>query len=215
MELIYGTANEAKLATMCKCATDCALEIIGLDTIPAIRDVQIEEGGADPLENAIIKAKAFYQALGRPVFSCDSGLFCENLPAELQPGVHVRRVNEKTMTDAEMVAYYSGLAKEYGMLKARYQNAICLIMDDEHLYASMDASFSSKNFGIVDTPHPNYAKGFPLDCLSVRLSDGTYYLDDEHSAPEDESETKDIAFGEVEKRAIIYLEKCIAEYQAL
>lgn len=33
------------------------------------------ENGTTPLENARCKASAYYKAFGRPVFSCDSGLY--------------------------------------------------------------------------------------------------------------------------------------------
>lgn len=47
-----------------------------------------------------------------PVFSCDSGLYFDNVPDEIQPGVHVRTINGKYLSDEEMLAYYTGLGKE-------------------------------------------------------------------------------------------------------
>mgnify|MGYP002225500190 CR=1 FL=1 len=68
---------------------------------------------------------AYYEAFQIPVFSCDSGLYFDNVPDEVQPGVHVRNVNGKCLSDDEMIDYYSGLVKAYGNLVARYRNAIC------------------------------------------------------------------------------------------
>ena len=101
------------------------------------------ETGSTPLENARIKALAYYRAFDMPVFSCDSGLYFDNVPDELQPGVHVRNVNGKCLSDDEMVEYYSGLAKKYGNLTARYRNAICFVQDEEHIYESMAPSMAS------------------------------------------------------------------------
>lgn len=40
-----------------------------------------------------------------PVFASDSGLYIEGIEAERQPGVHVRRVGGKELTDEEMIDY--------------------------------------------------------------------------------------------------------------
>lgn len=175
MKILYGTGNEAKLRAMKKYIEGLDIELISLSDIDApIPD--IEESGATPLENATIKAKAYYKAFGIPVFSCDSGLFFENLN-EFSPGVHVRNVNGKHLSDDEMIEYYSGLAKKYGDIVAQYQNAICLVLDDEHIYTDMSEDLHGGRFIITDVPHPKRREGFPLDCLSKNISDGTYCND--------------------------------------
>lgn len=137
------------------------------------------ESGNSPLENARIKALAYYQFYGIPVFSCDSGLYFDNVPDEIQPGVHVRNVGGKTLTDEEMTAYYSGLAGKYGTLTARYRNAVCLVLSENNIVESMDDSLSGNPFYIVSKPHEDGVRvaGFPLDCLSVHIPTGKYYYD--------------------------------------
>ena len=176
MRLIYGTTNPAKLDAMRRALAGFPAEIIGLGELSDMPENAFDESGNNPLENAVIKAKAYYNVLRQPVFSCDSGLYCDNLPDELQPGAHVRRAKGKTLSDEEMIAYYGGLAVRDGMLHARYRNAICLVMDESHIYQSMAETLASMPFGIVEKPCPGHAKGFPLDSLSVRLTDGRYYL---------------------------------------
>ena len=44
----------------------------------------------------------------------DNNLFIEELPDEMQPKTHVRKVNGKELTDDEMIVYYTNLVKEYG-----------------------------------------------------------------------------------------------------
>ena len=129
------------------------------------------------MENARIKAWAYYEAFHRPVFSCDSGLYFEGLPQEIQPGIHVRRVGGKELTDSEMTEYYSGLAKQYGDITARYKNAVCLVWDREHSYESMEESLSGEPFLLTAIPHPKRQKGFPLDCLTKNIVTGAYYYD--------------------------------------
>ncbi len=96
---------------------------------------EVDESGNNPLENAKIKALAYYQALHEqtdfdyPLFSCDSGLYIDGLIEKEQPGVHVKRVDSKNLTAEEMIAYYSSLAGRLGgKATARYKNAICLVL---------------------------------------------------------------------------------------
>lgn len=137
----------------------------------------VPETGKNPLENARIKAHAYYEAYKMPVFSCDSGLYFDEVPEELQPGVHVRRINGRTLSDDEMIAYYAALAARFGSLTAQYRNAICLVMDETHCYERMDASIAGRKFRLVSEPHPQRTPGFPLDNLSVEIESGRYYYD--------------------------------------
>ena len=177
MKLLYGTGNPAKLEAM-----KARLKILGIELI-GLRDLKREipdimEDGKTPLENARKKALGYYHAYHMPVFSCDSGLYIDELPQNLQQGVHVRIKNGKRLSDDEMAAYYSGLAKKYGDLTARYKNAICLIMDLEHVYEAMEKNMESEPFIITDRPHGRkFKKGFPLDSLSIHMKTGKYYYD--------------------------------------
>ena len=177
MKLLYGTGNPAKLSSMKESLKTLGIELIGLKDLECeIPDVP--EDGETPLENAMQKAMAYYKAFHMPVFSCDSGLYFDNVPDDIQPGVHIRRVNGKSLTDDEMFAYYSGLARKYGGLTARYKNAICFVYDNEHLYEGMIASMDSKPFIITAIPHsPVREKGFPIDSLSIDIESGKYFYD--------------------------------------
>lgn len=180
MKLLYGTNNPAKLSAMKRRLETIGIELVGLHdlkeegkTIP-----NVPEDGKTPLKNARQKAEAYYRAFHLPVFSCDSGLYFDNVPDEIQPGVHVRTVNGNYLSDEQMIEYYTGLAKRYGNLTASYKNAICFILDEEHIYEAMDASMESKKFIITDTPHSSVKKkGFPLDSLSIDPESGQYFYD--------------------------------------
>lgn len=185
MKLLYGTGNRAKLEAMQNRLAEINLEIVGLmDMDPP--PPRVPEDGSTPLENARQKALAYYEIYGRPVFSCDTGLYFEGVPQELQPGVHVRTVGGKYLTDEEMQAYYGGMAEKYGSLRAYYKNAICLVLDDGRIYERMDESISSTPFLITSVPHPLGIrhKGFPLDCLSKDIKTGRYFYDMEDEKPE-------------------------------
>ncbi len=113
-----------------------------------------------------------------PVFSCDSGLYFNELKEEEQPGIHVRRINGKELSDDEMIQYYASLAKRYGgKITGRYKNAIHFILDENHHYSSMDMSIATEPFVLVSEPHSKHVSGFPLDSLSIDIESGKYYYD--------------------------------------
>ena len=180
MKLLYGTSNLAKLDAMNNRLGQLGIELIGLNdlkvkgyTIP-----KVLENGDTPLENARLKALAYYEAFGMPLFSCDSGLYFDNVPDEVQPGVHVRNIKGKCLSDEEMIEYYSGLVKKYGNLVARYKNAICYVMDEEHIYEAMELAMESEKFILTDKPHSTIRKkGFPLDSISLDIKTNKYYYD--------------------------------------
>lgn len=180
MKLLYGTGNRAKLSAMRSRLKQLDIELIGLDDLRAEGKTipQVVEDGKAPLENARLKATAYYEAFHIPVFSCDSGLYFDNVSEAIQPGVHVRNVNGKCLTDDEMIDYYSGLVKIYGNLVARYQNAICFVQDDTHIYEAMEPSMESEKFILTDRPHSIVRKkGFPLDSISLDIKTNKYYYD--------------------------------------
>ncbi|MDE6982557.1 MAG: hypothetical protein K2P60_14345 [Lachnospiraceae bacterium] len=197
MKLLYGTGNLAKLSVMKNRLEQLDLELISLNDLRAEGKIvpKVIEDGNTPLENARLKAMAYYEAFQIPVFSCDSGLYFDNVPDEVQPGVHVRNVNGKCLSDDEMIDYYSGLVKAYGNLVARYRNAICFVMDDTHIYEAMEPSMESEKFILTDKPHSTVRKeGFPLDIISLDIKTNKYYYD----LPEDKLEQVAVEDGFLE-----------------
>ncbi len=197
MKLLYGTGNPAKLSAMQSRLKQLDIELIGLNDLRNEGKAlpKIVENGKTPLENARRKAMAYYEVFHMPVFSCDSGLYFDNVPDEVQPGVHVRNVNGKCLSDDEMIDYYSGLVKIYGNLVARYKNAICFVLDDVHIYEAMEPSMESEKFILTDKPHSRIRKeGFPLDSLSLDIRTKEYYYD----LPEDKLEKVAVEDGFLE-----------------
>ena len=177
IKILYGTTNKAKLQAMRTALGSFDIELIGLGDIGSELP-SINENGKTPLENAEIKARAYYEAFHMPVFSCDSGLYFDELQEEEQPGLHVRRINGKELTDDEMIQYYASLAERHGgRITGRYRNAISFILDENHHYSSMDMSIATEPFILVTKPHSKRVEGFPLDSLSVDIATGRYYYD--------------------------------------
>lgn len=178
MEFIYGTTNKAKIDFMKLRVEHLGIKILSLDDVNAPK-MRIEENGNSPLDNARIKAVAYYDILKMPVFSCDSGLYINGLNDERQPGINVRGQGDY-MNDDEALRYYSDLATEFGgKMTAWYQNAIVLIFDKTRIFEYMGEDISSEQFFLVSKPHEKgvVAKGFPLDCISVDIKSGKYYYD--------------------------------------
>lgn len=197
MKLLYGTGNPAKLSAMKSRLEQLDIELIGLNDLEAEGNIipEVVENGNTPIENARLKALAYYEAFHIPVFSCDSGLYFDNVSDEIQLGVHVRNIKGKCLSDDEMLKYYSGLVKDYGKLVARYKNAICFVMDEKHVYEAMELNMESDKFILTDKPHSTIRKeGFPLDSISIDIRTGKYYYD----LPEDKLEQVAVEDGFLE-----------------
>lgn len=186
LRFIYGTGNAAKLQSMQRTLEGLPVELVGLSQAAAERRLnlpEIDETGSNPLENARIKAEVYYEVFREPVFSCDSGLYLWNyetgemFPHKLQPGIHIRGRGERRFSDDELIAYYTGLVREYGPILARYKNGISLILDKEHRWESMDEPLWGEAFLLTDKPHEKRVEGFPLDSISLEISTGKYYYD--------------------------------------
>lgn len=180
MQILFGTGNQAKLSAMKSRLEKIGIELIGLHELRAEGKSipEVLENGNTPLENAKLKALAYYEAFRIPVFSCDSGLYFDHVPDEDQPGVHVRNVNGKCLSDQEMMEYYAGLVRKYGNLVAQYRNAICFVMDEKRIYEAMEPSMYSEKFILTDKPYSKIReKGFPLDSMSIDMKTNRYYYD--------------------------------------
>ncbi len=185
-EIIYGTENPGKIAYMQRALEKVPVRITGAKpaaderglTLPAI-----EETGKDQLENARLKAESYFRLFKSPVFSCDSGLYLwdfstgEALPESEQPGIHVRGRGSHRLSDDELLAHYINLVKKYGLIKARYKNAICLIWNEDIREESIVENLWGKEFLFTDIPHPKKVPGFPLDSISLDIKTRQYFYD--------------------------------------
>ena len=177
MKLLYGTTNPAKLQSMREILSGLELEIIGLKNVDLVFE-PVDENGNNPLENARIKALAYYKAFKMPGFSCDSGLYIQGLDDEKQPGVHVRRIGGKELNDSEMIVYYTGLVNELGGTAiAKYKNAIVLVIDENKVFEYDGEDISSNEFILTSKAHSKRNEGFPLDSISLEIGTKQYYMD--------------------------------------
>ncbi|MDD2647890.1 MAG: non-canonical purine NTP pyrophosphatase [Eubacteriales bacterium] len=186
MKILYGTGNPAKLEAMRETLSGLDIELLGLSDMDGVfphKLIEIDESMPDALGNARAKARAYFDKYHMPVFSCDSGLHLGGVSDAEQPGVHVRRVGGKSLTDDEMLEHYSGIAARHGgSVRARYHNAIWLIMGDGREFFRDDEAIYGREFLLVAKPHEKRVKGFPLDSISVDERSGAYYYDLPHKS---------------------------------
>ena len=188
MKLLFATTNPAKVKKYKDDLKKQGIELVTLKDIDI--KLNIEESGVTTLENAYIKAKAYGDATGMVTIGMDNGLYIEELPEEKQPGMHVRRVNGKELTDEEMIEYYTNLAKEYGgRLTAKWLYGM-VIYDGKTI---KEHTWTKSNFYFVDKPCNEREPGYPLDSISVMPDSNRYWLEltEEEKKKEREKDNKD------------------------
>ncbi len=178
MQLVYGTTNSAKVEHMQQMTAGLGLDIVGLESFPAVPLPEIAETGQRPVDNARLKAEAYFSILKRPVLSADSGLYIEGLPPDQQPGLFIRRVEGRYLDDSEMIAHYRGIAAKLGgQARAQFINGICLFMDENTVYQEQGPQISSPPFFLVDEESSQRQPGLPLDSISKTMDSGQFVIE--------------------------------------
>lgn len=188
-KILFATGNEAKVKRFQDKLLEKGIKLLTLNDINVKLD--IVEDGNDAIENALIKARAYYQATGMITLAMDDTLFLEQVPSDRQPGMYVRRVQGKRLSDEEMISYYSDLAKNYGSdgrLTARWIYGMALInQEKEFTY-----TWSKDNFYLVDSPSSIVNPGYPLNSISVNKKLNKYFTElteeDKELCSEDETD---------------------------
>lgn len=172
MKVLFATSNPAKVRNYKEKLLKSGIELLTLKDIDI--HIHVEENGKNAIENAYIKAKAYYDELEIPTIGMDNNLFIEGIPDELQPGVFVRRINGRELNDDEMIEYYTKLVKEYGgKLKARWVYGMVLISEN----GIYEYSWSYDDFYLVDKVNAKRNPGYPLDSISIDEKLNKYFVD--------------------------------------
>ena len=166
---------------------------------------QVPEDGSTPLENARQKALVYFEAYGRPVFSCDSGLYFDGLALtdSRQPGLNIRTPGRMPrLNDEEMIVYYSELIRSLGgKVLAYYLDGIA-VYHNHRISSYMEDADARKDgaFYMIGRPSPRRQSGWPLDSLSLNRSTLTYFVDEE-----DEDEDEEITSADSKNRLTDFL----------
>lgn len=162
MKVLFATTNPAKIKRYADKLKEKNIEVLTIKDLGI--NLKPEESGKNAIENAYIKAKAYYDATKITTIGMDNNLFIEDLPEEKQPGTHVRRINGKELNDEEMIEYYSNLVTENGgKLTAKWIYGM-VIYDGK---SSKEYSWSKSHFYFVDKPCEKRNPGYPLDSISI------------------------------------------------
>lgn len=203
MKFLLATTNKAKIRYYGTKLKEKGIDLITLKDLDI--DIDVDETGKDPIENAVIKAKAYYDISHLPTIALDEGLFLDNVPDEIQPGTHVRRVNGKRLEDHEMIEHYIQLVNQYGTdgkLNGYFLKGVAIV-DSEHTYTfDMKAprTFTNQQSEVID-------EGYPLASIQMITSLNKFKseLTEEEEKVTMDLEQKDIfefilkTIGEIEK----------------
>ncbi len=172
MKVLFATTNPAKVKKYKEILEKNGIELLTINDLE--KTIEVEETGKDALENAYIKAKAYYDLTGITTIGMDNTLFIEGLPEDKQPGTYVRRVNGKRLTDDEMIEHYTSLVRKNGeklIAKWRYG----MVIYNERKVKSY--TWNTDDFFLVENPASIRKPGYPLDSISIDPICNKYFVE--------------------------------------
>jgi inosine/xanthosine triphosphate pyrophosphatase family protein len=171
-QILLGTTNPAKVNIVRAALDPLSVEIL----TPADLDIKVDvrEDGKSTEENAERKARAYFAEARMPTLAIDGGLHIEGLSEGKQPGMFVRRIEdrERDATDAEVLDHYAReLAKIGGEAVGIWRGSIALVISDEQVYAD---TFTYKT-ALTSRRRGGVTPGAPLDALTIDPATGRYF----------------------------------------
>lgn len=163
-EIIFATGNQSKGKRFEKELLNNNIKTLTLKDIDI--KIDVEENGANAIENARIKARACYKLTNKASMGMDDTLYLEGVPEDKQPGLFVRRVNGKTLNDEEMIEHYLNLVKEYGkdgILNAKWIYGMVVVND---LGEESEYTWEKSNIYFVDKVSSIINPGYPLNSIT-------------------------------------------------
>lgn len=177
-EILFATGNASKVARFYDKLLERGILIKSLKDLNI--ELDIEENGKTAIENATIKAKAYYEATKMVTMAMDDTMYIEGIPDDKQPGVFVRRVNGKRLNDQEMIEHYTNFVKMYGKdgrLSTKWILGMVIIRDGEiFTYEGV-----TDEYYLVDTSAEKMREGYPLSSILINKKVNKYdvYLTEE------------------------------------
>jgi non-canonical purine NTP pyrophosphatase (RdgB/HAM1 family) len=162
MKVLIATGNLSKIAIYSVIFKKFNIETISLRDINI--NINVEENGKDELENAIIKAKAYFEAAKIPVLANDSGLIIDKFKPEDQPGQFVRRYNGKELTDQELLDLYIEKLNAVGGESSGHLNVALAIIDQN---GKLHTKMFYPKWYFINTPSSKMVKGAPLNSIAI------------------------------------------------
>lgn len=156
MQLFVGTNNKGKVREISECLNDLQIQIITPSMIQ-LRIDDPEETGTSFEENALQKAKFYYEECVWPTVADDSGIIIHALQGEL--GVHTRRWGAgPDATDEEWIAYFLDRMKSEEDKRAMFVCNIAYFDEGGNVH-----TFEGRCEGtITDELQADYLPGLPI-----------------------------------------------------
>lgn len=127
-KLFFATKNMEKIRRMKTRLKNSNIEILTPYDLNV--NIDIDENGTNVIENATLKAKAYFEKINTPTIATDSSLYVEKF--EIQPGLNVRRIKGITLDDESLEKHYiNELNKIGGKSKANYVTGVVIIKNDK------------------------------------------------------------------------------------
>ena len=174
-EVVFATSNESKLKRFKRGLEKKGIKLLSLNDEDV--SINVNENGNSAIENACLKAYAGHIATQKVTIGMDDSLYLCGVPDNLQPGLFVRRVNGRVLSDAEMIEYYISLVNQYGTdgkLQAKwvYGMALVDINGNIHTYTWEKGGFylTNKQSDIINP-------GYPLNSISKYEKINKYFTD--------------------------------------
>ena len=169
-KVLIATGNAGKVALYKQLLADAGFEGVGAKEFGV--NAEAEENGATETENAIIKAKAFFEvSRGLPVLANDSGLIIDKFSEADQPKQLVRRYGGRDLTDEEMLEVYIEKLNAVGGESTGHYNVALAIVDENGKVHSRE--FKPERY-FINKPSKILQKGFPLSSLAFDKKTGKY-----------------------------------------
>lgn len=172
MQLLYATSNNSKVYNMRRRLEGLPIEIV----TPKELGIKIDviEDGKTAVENATKKAQAYYEETKIPTIAGDSGLFIDGIPDDKQPSLFVRRVNGKSLSNDEMIEYYTKLIESIGGKSTGYYVTGLALFTHHGLFTT---EISEDKFILSSTTSKNNHRGNPLDVMTIDPVSQKFYTD--------------------------------------
>ena len=170
-KILFATKNNSKLERYSEKLKERGIEVISLNDIDV--DVDVVESANTAVENAILKAKAYYDATKIPTMAIDDTMYIEGIPDDKQPGVYVRRVNGKRLNDEEMIQHYTELVKKHGnqgKLKTKWILGLAIIKDGK----TFTYEGITNEYYLSDKPTKERKEGYPLSSILINVKANKY-----------------------------------------
>lgn len=175
MKVVFATGNQSKVKRFRDGLLEKGIDLLSLKDIDL--DLDVLENGSTSIENALIKARACFEKTHMPSIGMDDTLYMEGVLEDLQPGLFVRRVGGKSLTDEEMIEHYSNLVKKYGVdgkINCKWIYGMAVINEDgeEATY-----TWEKDNFYMVSERSLDMNPGYPLNSISKYKKIDKYFTE--------------------------------------